>query len=67
MMIKKRGMREIQAKKERPNFGAEKAVKTPLATASPISIILSFKIETAELDAIPAIFHRERSVQLPGA
>jgi len=65
-MMKKRGMREIQAKKERPNFGAEKAVRTPLAMASPISIILSFKIETPELDAFPGIFHRDGTAQLPG-
>lgn len=38
-------MREIQAKKERLNFGKEKAVRIPLDMAKNISISLIFKIK----------------------
>jgi hypothetical protein len=56
MIMNRSGMREIQAKKERPNLGAEKAVRTPLIIASAIWIILSFKIITPEWDDIPKEF-----------
>ncbi len=38
-------MREIQARNERPNLGAEKAIRTPLLMASAMSVILSLKME----------------------
>ena len=59
VMIKNRGMREIQAKKGRPNLGAEKAVRAPLVRASPISIILICKIEIPELNGILGMSYRE--------
>jgi len=43
VITNRRGMRDIQAKKERPNLGAEKAVSTPLVMTSMISIVLIFK------------------------
>jgi len=41
-------MREIQAKKERLNFGKESAVRIPLDMARNISINLIFKIKNLQ-------------------
>ena len=41
--MRRRGMREIQARKERLNLGKEKAARAPLDKARKISLILIFK------------------------
>jgi len=43
-IMRRRGMREIQARKERLNLGKEKAARAPLNKAREISLILIFKV-----------------------
>jgi hypothetical protein len=45
MMMNRRGRREIQAKKERPNLGAAAAVNSPDNTERRRSVFLSFKLQ----------------------
>ena len=55
-MMNKSGMRDIQAKKDSPNLGAENAARIPLAMASAISVVVFFKVEAPEWIGIPTLF-----------
>lgn len=50
-------MREIQAKKERLNFGKERAVRIPLDMARNISINLIFKIKNLQFYPLMPLFN----------
>ena len=67
MMMNRSGMREIQAKKDRPNLGAEKAVRIPLAMASAILVSVLFTGETPEWIGTPTLFYQTGTGLSPGA
>jgi hypothetical protein len=65
MMMKRRGMREIQAKKESPNLGAAIAVSTPDNTERMKSDFLSFKLQASVWSLALLFLGGEKKNSLP--